>query len=77
MTSSSLNKVDIECSHDRRNHKKDDNLLFLNELLFDVEEAQESHRTQPRNKYEMKRTNNVIEHSIQNDCNHASIPKSK
>jgi hypothetical protein len=73
MTSSFLNEVDIECSYDRRNYEKDNNLLFLNELLFGVEGAQESHRAQPRDKYEMRGTNNVIEHLIQNDCNYVSI----
>jgi len=70
-------EVNIECNHDRHNYEKDNNLLSLNELLFDIEEAQESHRAQSRNKYEIRETNNVIEHSTQNDCNHASILKSK
>ena len=43
MTSSFSNEIDIECSYDRRNYKKDDNLLSFNELLFDAREAQESH----------------------------------
>jgi hypothetical protein len=71
MTLGPSNEVDIECSHDRRSHEKDDNLSSLNELLLGVEEAQESHRAQSRNKHEMK------EFNTQNDCNHVPILESK
>jgi hypothetical protein len=57
MTLDFLNEVDIECSYDRRNYKKDDNFLFLNELLLGVKEAQELHRTQLKNKHEIRRFN--------------------
>jgi len=66
-----LNEVEIECSHDRRNHKNDNNLSFLNELLFDVEEAQ------IRDKDKMSESNSIIEHLAQNDCNHVLIRESK
>lgn len=34
---------------------------------------QELHRAQPRHDYEMKRFDSVIEHPLENDCNHTSI----
>lgn len=77
MFSSPSNEVEIECSHDRRKHEDDDNLSFLNELLFDVEGAQESHWAQIKNKDEIREFDNIIEHSIQNDWNHVLIRESK
>lgn len=65
------NEVEIECSHNRRNHENDDNLSFLNELLLDVKE------TQTRDKDEMSESNSTIEHLAQNDCNHVTIRESK
>jgi len=71
MTLDFSNEVNIECSYDRRNYKKDNNFLFLNELLLDVKGAQELYRTQLKNKHKIKRFN------IQNDCNYVSILESK
>jgi hypothetical protein len=65
------NEVEIECSHDRRNHKNDNNLSSLNELLFGVEEAQ------IKDKDKMGESNSIIEHLAQNDCNHVLIRESK
>lgn len=61
------NEVEIGCSHDRRSHEDDDNLSFLNEMLFGVEGAQELHRTQTRDKDEMRGFDSTIEHPAQND----------
>jgi hypothetical protein len=60
MTLNFLNEVDIECSYDRRNYKKNNNFLFLNELLFDAREAQELYRTQFRNIYEIRKLTTLL-----------------
>jgi len=57
-----LNKVDIECNRDYSNYKKEFILLSLNKFLFNIEKAQELHRVQIRDKYEIKESNNIIEH---------------
>ena len=77
MFSGPSDEVEIECSHDRRSHEDDDNLPSLNELLFGVGGAQESHRAQTRDKDGMGGFNSTIEHPAQNDWNHVPIRGSK
>ena len=77
MFSNLLNEVDIECNRDYRNYKKDDNLSTSDELLFDIEEAQEPYRAQFKDKYETREFDNIIKYFAQNDCNHVSIFESK
>lgn len=60
MTLDFSNEVNIECSYDRRNYKKDNNLLFLNELLFDAREAQESYRAQFKDTHEMRKLTTLL-----------------
>lgn len=62
-----LNEVEIECSHNCSNYKDDDNLSSLNKLLFGVEEAQELHRAQIKDKNGMERFDSTIEYLAQND----------
>lgn len=66
-------EVDIECSRGHRSHEEDDNLPSLNELLFGVGGAQESHRAQTRDKHGMGGSDSTIEHPAQNNCNHVFI----
>ncbi len=70
-------EVDIECSHGHRSYKKDDNLSFLDELLFGVGGAQEPRRAQSKDKHGMGGSDSTIEHPAQNDCNHVPIPEPK
>lgn len=72
-----MNEIDLKCSYDCYNYKKDNNLLSLNKLLFGLEEAQELYRAQSRHNYETKRFNSAINYSLQNDCNHTFIARSK
>lgn len=69
-------KIDFECSHDRRDYEEDDDLLF-NELLFGAGGAQEPHRAKPKHDHGTRRSNEAIGHPLQNDCNHTSIPGPK
>jgi len=46
-------------------------------LLFNIKEAQELYYAQLRYNYKIKRSNNVIKHFLQNNCNYIFIVELK
>lgn len=72
-----MNEIDFKCNYDCYNYKKDNNLLSLNELLFDLEKAQELYCAQSRHNYEIEKSNSAINDFLQNDCNYTFIFESK
>lgn len=67
-----MNIVDIKSDYEHNNI-----LLFLEKLLFDVEEILESQRTKSNIKYEVEKFNDVFKHFILEDCDNVFTSKSR